>query len=485
MNLFCPRFTKRVLFFLIGSLFMIHSFGQPVLFATGKPSAFAENKGQIITPDGKTASNVLYMYCDHGLKVQVHPNSLSFELFGFTDRTGLWEEWGRKFYSDPVDYEDVSREPFDSYTYNSSRVDIQFIGANPNPEIVPSNKLPFYNNYYNQYTPESGITGVKSYQTITYKDLYKGIDLVLQTYQSSNDEPRHMSYDFIVHPGADPSKIRYTYNGVDQQQLLANGTLSTKNKGGQLLEVTPVSYNIDPIGSQKPVNATFSLKDKIVSFNVPKYNKKQTLVIDPYFLWATYCGGTLSEEGRGLTVDSSNNVILLGRTYSTDNIATPGAFQDTLNGQIDILLEKYTEDGSRIWGTYFGGEGLDRGRGAVAFKHNEIYICGQTTSTTGVATDSAWQKFNAGGEDEYLALFDSSGFREWATYYGGPDSDISRRLAVDSHSNIYMTGYTASPTGMAYGTAFQKTFGGFVDISISKWTNRWKNYLGWLLWRER
>lgn len=62
------------------------------------------------------------------------------------------------------------------------------------------------------------------------------------------------------------------------------------------------------------------------------------MVIDPALVWATYAGGLESDEARGLAVDSEDHVIITGRTYSSDNIATAGAYQTEKLGTLIFIL---------------------------------------------------------------------------------------------------------------------------------------------------
>jgi len=232
------------------------------------------------------------------------------------------------------------------------------------------------------------------------------------------------------------------------------------------------------------VSVSFSMNKNVISFHAASYNKKQALVIDPALLWATYCGGDSSEEGRGLTTDSLGNVALIGRSNSTNNIATAGAYQQQLAANVDIILEKYDSAGNRIWGTYYGGSGDDHGRGLVADKFNNYYLGCHGNSPDGIATAGAYKENYSGGngDDGYLAYFNSEGFRIWATYYGGSDDETIRRICIDHAGNVIMVGYTFSSSGIATPGAYQTVYAGNADLCLSKWTSGgaliWGTYLG-------
>lgn len=437
---------------------------------------FIENKGQFHDQNGKEREDLLYMYIRPGIKVQLKPNTISFDLFTIeADPQSISEAQGYAA-SHNLDPEDA---PLPDFHYKSSRIDLQFSGANEHPEIVAEEMLPDYLNYYLSYTPQSGLTDVKQYNKITYKNLYDNIDLVMIA--SPDQYPvRALAYDFVVHPGGNVNEIRYRYQGANNQEIYDNGTLETSNERGRIFEMIPESYLQNAQGMKVlPVSVSFKKENDFISFNVPHYDVKQSLVIDPTLVWATYAGGLESDEARGLAVDSEDHVIITGRTYSSDNIATTGAYQTEKIGDIDIYIEKYDPNGVRIWGTYYGGSGLDRARACIVNDEEYIYLGAHTTSPDGIVTlgNGMHQEIFAGVEDGLLAYFDPSGHRVWATYYGGEDEDIIRRLKMDHDGNIIMVGYSNSDSGIATIDAWQPLNNGNSDLCLSKWT-----FDGQLLW---
>ena len=62
--------------------------------------------------------------------------------------------------------------------------------------------------------------------------------------------------------------------------------------------------------------------------------------------------------GYSCATDASGNVYLAGDTNSTTGIATTGAHQTTLEESYDAFLVKFNSSGVRQWGTYYGGTGM-------------------------------------------------------------------------------------------------------------------------------
>ncbi len=195
--------------------------------------------------------------------------------------------------------------------------------------------------------------------------------------------------------------------------------------------------------------------------------------------WATYYGGSEWDYGTSCAIDASGNIYMIGSTSSTSGIATAGAHETTVN---DGFLVKFNSSGVRQWGTYFEGNG----NACTTDASGNIYIVGLTNSTSGIATAGAHQTVMSGSGDAFLVKFNSSGVRQWGTYFGGPFNGGSANetgisCATDASGNIYMVGKTPSNSGIATVGAHQ-TAGGtqFFDAFLVKFNStgviQWGTY---------
>jgi hypothetical protein len=108
--------------------------------------------------------------------------------------------------------------------------------------------------------------------------------------------------------------------------------------------------------------------------------------------WGTYYSGNFHSSLYSLDFDLNGNLLMGGMTNSTTGIATANTNQTTMVGSYDAFLAKINPAGTaRIWGTYFGGNGVEVFRDVYVNPNNEIYVTGQTNSTTGLATTGAHQ----------------------------------------------------------------------------------------------
>lgn len=185
--------------------------------------------------------------------------------------------------------------------------------------------------------------------------------------------------------------------------------------------------------------------------------------------WATYYGGTGTEEAPSVATDGLGNIILSLTTGSTTGISTTGASQLSLLGTNDLAIVKFNTSGVRQWGTYYGGNGSENYSNISIDPSSNIYITGITTSTTGIATTGAQQTTNGGSNDILLAKFNSSGAKQWSTFVGGPGSDIFSKIVTDVSGNVFLVMETSSTSAISTANAFQIGFAGIADLALMKY----------------
>ncbi|RPJ31070.1 MAG: DUF11 domain-containing protein, partial [Planctomycetaceae bacterium] len=125
---------------------------------------------------------------------------------------------------------------------------------------------------------------------------------------------------------------------------------------------------------------------------------------------------------------------------------TSGARQTTFGGGRDAFVVKYNANATGyLYATYLGGNGQDEGLGLALDTSNRAVVVGKTTSTTGFPLDAPLQGTNDGGTDAFVTKVSSTGTTfVYSTYLGGSGNDEATGITVDSASNAYLTGWTAS-----------------------------------------
>lgn len=199
-------------------------------------------------------------------------------------------------------------------------------------------------------------------------------------------------------------------------------------------------------------------------------------------LWATYYGGTSVDMGHAITNDQAGNVYLTGKTSSASGISFNG-FQNTNGGGLyDAFLVKFDSSGNRLWATYYGGTLDDRGNAVAVDALGNVYLCGQTSSTSNISSGGFQNVYGGGVSDAFLVKFDSLGNRIWSTYYGGASDDKAWDLSCDALGDIHILGTTSSISAIAF-IGFQNMFGGgTTDAFLVKFSSLgsriWATYYG-------
>ncbi|MCB0519894.1 MAG: T9SS type A sorting domain-containing protein [Lewinellaceae bacterium] len=199
-------------------------------------------------------------------------------------------------------------------------------------------------------------------------------------------------------------------------------------------------------------------------------------------LWATYYGGPGIDLGRCIGSDSDGNIFLSGETASMTNIATTGAHQTELLGDYDAFLVKFDSAGIREWGTYYGGTGNESAFWFAVSNNGHIFLTGGTGSTDGVATPGSHQESLGGEQDAFLAKFSPGGALQWGTYYGGGGYDRANGINIGASGDLILTGETKSQDGIATAGVQQETKSGDFDAFIAKFKEGgalvWGTYYG-------
>jgi hypothetical protein len=205
------------------------------------------------------------------------------------------------------------------------------------------------------------------------------------------------------------------------------------------------------------------------------------------FLYAVAFGGTGTDRGNGITIDSAGNAYVVGDTSST-NFPMVSAFQTSLRGPQDAFVTKLNAAGNGLlYSTYLGGNTYDYGRDVAVDSAGNAYVTGSTASLNGVqsfpVTSGSAQSTPGGSGDAYVAKFSATGARSYATYVGGSSSDTSNSIAVSAAGVAYVTGYTQSTNFPTTSLGFQRfALGGpdafVVQVSATGGSFAYGSYLG-------
>lgn len=160
---------------------------------------------------------------------------------------------------------------------------------------------------------------------------------------------------------------------------------------------------------------------------------KAEILVGQY--WMYDAGSTLIDEAMDVSKDAGGNFYTTGY-FSSSAIFSPTTTLSS-NGVADIFLMKTNSSGQLIWAVKAGGFGEDRGLSIETDASGNSYITG---FYYGTATFSPQTLTSAGGQDIFIAKYNSSGILQWLVSAGGPGCDLSNAIAQDISGNVIITG---------------------------------------------
>lgn len=189
-------------------------------------------------------------------------------------------------------------------------------------------------------------------------------------------------------------------------------------------------------------------------------------------VYSTYLGGSDSEIGRDVAVDSAGNAYVTGNTTST-NFPAANAVQATYGGAQDAFVSKLNAAGSAfVYSTYLGGSARDDGQAVAVDASGNTYVTGDTESTN-FPTANAVQATNGGTtitQDAFVSKINATGSAfVYSTYLGGAGGEIGFGIAVDSSGSAYVAGGTGSVSSFPTANAIQCVRNGSADVFVTKY----------------
>lgn len=214
-------------------------------------------------------------------------------------------------------------------------------------------------------------------------------------------------------------------------------------------------------------------------------------------VYSTYIGGSSNEMPHSLVVDAGGNLIIGGKTVSTNYPTKFGSYDTIQNGGFDIIITKLNPTGTDLVGsTYVGGTGDDGVNITANFysqsdlKYNygddarsevvvddagNIYMVGSTRSSDFPVSSNALKSAIGGAQDAVLLKFNPTlSTMMYGSYIGGSTLDGGYSIALNRNAtHIYISGGTNSSDFHSTSTtgAYQATNNGGIDGFIMRFQN--------------
>src|ERR1022692_3944488 len=350
---------------------------------------------------------------------------------------------------------------------------ISLIGASPKTGAVGLAPQPGVVSYFIGNDPKNWRSGIPTYDKVNYAQIYPGVDLVVYGNQ------RQLEYDFVVAPGAHPSRIAWRIEGA-RASVDAEGNLALSAPNGPASFKKPVLYQLDG-DKRTSVEGWFAVAGNQVRFRVGSYDHSKELIIDPVLSYASYLAGSGTDNigrptdngpngtSQGLAVDSASSAYVAGYTYSIDfptknpyHSAPPAKVAGVPPGHWpSAFVTKFSPDGSSlVYSTYLGGNGYDYAYAIAVDSSGNAYVTGETDSPDFPVTNGAYQTVcspapnNTGAPTQnssncyssdtsaFVAKLNPTGTGlVYSTFLGGNGSwAYATAIAVDGAGRAYIAG---------------------------------------------
>lgn len=215
-------------------------------------------------------------------------------------------------------------------------------------------------------------------------------------------------------------------------------------------------------------------------------------------LYATYLGGSHNEQPHSMIVNSKQELLIFGTSFSEDFPRDSNSYQNRHRGESDAYIVKLSPDGSRlVSGTLLGGSDRDglngkylgdpnggyRNKTKLGYNYGDlyrgeimvdsqdrVYIASSTQSENFPTTGNAYKSnFSGGYQDGFVAkLSENLDQLKWSTYIGGGLADAAYSVKVNQQGQVYITGGTRSRNLNAMSNGWQSIAKNGIDGYLLK-----------------
>jgi gliding motility-associated-like protein len=387
----------------------------------------------------------------------------------------------------------------------------ELIGTSAGTRNYKPGKLSsFYSNYFLGNDPSRWKSEIYSTHSLDISGQYPGITT---RYYGTDDG--FLKYDILVSAGANAEDVKWKYAGAAKTEI-RNGELIITTPLGTMTEKKPVVWQMVN-GVKRIVRCNYKIAGEEVSFHFPDgYDSAYELVIDPVLVFSSFTGSTADNFGFTATYDIQKNTFAAGIVFGFGLYpVTPGAFQSTFSGLVDVGLTKFNTTGSGlVYSTYLGGSDTDAPHSLVCNNAGELYVMGTTGSFNFPVINAYDGIFSGGvpaappssgtnysnGSDIFVAKFNAGGSALLgSTFVGGTGNDglnlagtltfnygdpFRGEIIVEATGTVVVASVTSSADFPVSGNAPEPVFGGgFSDavvfrLSAGLNTLMWSTYFG-------
>jgi hypothetical protein len=165
--------------------------------------------------------------------------------------------------------------------------------------------------------------------------------------------------------------------------------------------------------------------------------------LDGNVVWTKSFGSNRSVLSNAISVDKNGDVYNIGGLMGANVDFNSSPSKDSLlstNGLTDIFIQKLNSNGDFVWVRKIGGVAFDEING-ISINDTVLYLTGTFQSTVDFNPSTSVSNLtSSGGSDIFILSLGLKGDFYWAKKIGGSKSDVSKAIANDLNSNIYISG---------------------------------------------
>lgn len=317
---------------------------------------------------------------------------------------------------EPADLSGFSKPDRSTEPRNGANIKMSFVGANRSSRLEPFDRLDTSVNYFLGSDPGKWQTNVPVWGGVRYVDLYPGMDLEI-TGKSGQ-------WQWELADLSELADVRIRIEGANELEALDNRYLQLGTDAGEIvlpllaLVDSSVKYQTSKLQAEK----TSIFQTKTGSFEIispftklqykDEFDTRNTSSqeISNDLIFSTIIGGSDYDHGIGVTIDEDGNIFAIGDTNSVDFPTTLGSFDTSYNEFGDAFILKLSADGSTLFfSTFIGGFEHDSSSALALDTASNIILTGSTRSSDFPTTSGVFDNEYSGESDVYILKLKSSG----------------------------------------------------------------------------
>jgi len=183
--------------------------------------------------------------------------------------------------------------------------------------------------------------------------------------------------------------------------------------------------------------------------------------------WAEKIAGSSQESITTIKSDDLGNIYIIGHFNSQVLNFNNNIFLEN-SGNSDGFIAKYDSSGNCLWAEKIAGGAQDGIRSISKVSSGNVYVVGSFFSQN-LYFNNGISLTNSGGDDGYLAKYNSDGICQWAEKIAGVSNDYASELVVNNLGDIFIAGeYGSSPIYFNNGINLNRQ-GSTLDAFIAKY----------------